>query len=59
MVGFFTGVTCHQHPTFSASDYQSKEKQKAIVQCIPYKGLSDSKVHELPKKVIHEMVNEK
>ena len=39
-----------------SSEERSKKPYALPVQCIPYKGLSDSTVRELANKVIHEMV---
>jgi len=56
---FIKGVTQHQRTpathvlVFMISN--EERYKKPYVQCIPYKGLSDSKVRQLANKIIHEM----
>ena len=59
---FIKGVTRHQRTpathilVFMISNEERDKKPYALpVQCIPYKGLSDSKVRQLANKIIHEM----
>ena len=64
MVAFITAVTRHQRTPAShvlvlmiSSEERNKKPYALPVQCIPYKGLSDSKVRELANKLIYEMVD--
>lgn len=62
-VAFITGVTRHKRTPAShilvlmiSSEERSKKPYALPIQCVPYKGLSDTKVRELANHVIHEMV---
>ena len=66
LVSFIKGVTRHQRTpathilVFMISTEDRRKKPYALpVQCVPYKGLSDSKVRELANNVIQEMVKRK
>ena len=61
---FIKGITRHQQTAathvlvFMISCEERKTKPYAIpVQCIPYKGLGDMKVHQLANNIIQEMVS--
>ena len=66
LVSFIKGVTRHQRTpathilVFMISTEDRGKKPYALpVQCVPYKGLSDSKVRDLANSVIQEMVKRK
>ena len=59
---FVKGVTRHQRTpathvlVFMISNEERDKKPYALpVQCVPYKGVSDSMVRQLANKIIHEM----
>lgn len=66
LVGFVKAASRHKRIAathilvFMISPEDRRSKPYALpVQCIPYKGVSDSKVRELANAVIHEIVNKK
>lgn len=66
LVNFIKGVTRHQCTAathilvFMISTEDRRRKPYALpVQCIPYKGIGDTKVRELANKIISEMVRRK
>ena len=63
MVAFKTGVTRHKRTPVShilvlmiSSEERNKMPYALPIQCVPYNGLSDTKVCELANHVIHETV---
>ena len=66
LVTVIKGVTRHQRTAashilvFMISTEDRRRKPYALpVQCVPYKGLSDSKVRDLANNIISEMVKRK
>jgi len=66
LFAFIKGVTHHQRtPTthvlaFMISSEDRRKKPYALpIQCIPYKGLTDAKIHQLSNNIIAEMVKRK
>ena len=62
LIAFIKGVTRHQHTAamhilvFMISEETKRRKPYALpVQCLPYKGLADSKVRDLCNEIIREM----
>ena len=65
-ISFVKGVVRHQRTAathvlvFMISNEERNKKPHALpIQCLPYKGLSDSKVRELANHIITEMVQRK
>lgn len=65
-ISFVKGVVRHQRTAathvlvFMISNEERNKKPYALpIQCLPYKGLSDSKVRELANHIITEMVQRK
>ena len=63
---FVKGLVRHQRTAathvlvFMISNEERNKKPYALpIQCLPYKGLSDNKVHELANRIITEMVKRK
>ena len=66
LFAFINGVTCHQRTPAThvlvfmiSSEDRRKKPYALLVQCVPYKGLTNAKIRQLANNIISEMVKRK